>query len=241
MKNLIIIPSRLESSRLPNKPLADINGEPMIVHVYKRAKEANIGNVIVAAGNTEIKEVIENVGGDAILTNPNHASGSDRIYEALTIYDKDSSYDNVINLQGDLPNIQKDALTKIVSLLDSGNSDISTLGVKISSDQEILNPNIVKAYVKNLLDNNIIDDFDRTFDLSKKDFLYHHIGIYGYKRTALESFIGFNQSKAEIDRKLEQMRALENDMKIALGLVDELPISIDTQEDLEAARRVMIL
>ena len=173
MKNLIIIPSRLESSRLPNKPLADINGEPMIVHVFNRAREANIANVIVAAGNIEIKEAIENVGGEAILTNPNHASGSDRIYEALTIYDKDSSYDNVINLQGDLPNIQKDALTKIVSLLDSGNSDISTLGVKISSDQEILNPNIVKVYVKNLSDNNIIDDFDRTFDLSKKDFLYH--------------------------------------------------------------------
>ena len=144
MKNLIIIPSRLESSRLPNKPLADINGEPMIVHVFNRAREANIANVIVAAGNIEIKDVIENVGGEAILTKSDHASGSDRIYEALNLYDKDSSYDNVINLQGDLPNIKKDALTKIVSLLDSSNSDISTLGVKISSDQEILNPNIVK-------------------------------------------------------------------------------------------------
>ena len=119
MKNLIIIPSRLESSRLPNKPLADINGEPMIVHVFNRAREANIANVIVAAGNIEIKEVIENVGGEAILTKSDHASGSDRIYEALNLYDKDSSYDNVINLQGDLPNIKKDALTKIVSLLDS--------------------------------------------------------------------------------------------------------------------------
>ena len=178
MKNLIIIPSRLESSRLPNKPLADINGEPMIVHVFNRAREANIANVIVAAGNIEIKEVIENVGGEAILTKSDHASGSDRIYEALNLYDKDSSYDNVINLQGDLPNIKKDALTKIVSLLDSSNSDISTLGVKISSDQEILNPNIVKAYIKNLSENNIVDDFDRSFDLSKKDFLYHHIGIY---------------------------------------------------------------
>ena len=195
MKNLIIIPSRLESSRLPNKPLADINGEPMIVHVFNRAREANIANVIVAAGNIEIKDVIENVGGEAILTKSDHASGSDRIYEALNLYDKDSSYDNVINLQGDLPNIKKDALTKIVSLLDSSN----------------------------------------------KDFLYHHIGIYGYKRNALEAFIGLNQSKAEIDRKLEQMRAIENDMKIALGLIDELPISVDTQEDLEAARRIMVL
>tara|TARA_B100001113_G_scaffold130705_1_gene106877 strand:+ start:1528 stop:2250 length:723 start_codon:yes stop_codon:yes gene_type:complete len=239
MKNLIIIPSRLESSRLPNKPLADINGEPMIVHVYKRAKEANIGNVIVAAGNTEIKEVIENVGGDAILTNPNHASGSDRIYEALRLYDKDSSYNNIINLQGDLPNIQKNALTKIVTLLNSGDSDVSTLGIKISSDHEVLNPNIVKAYVKNLSENNHVDDFDRSFDLSKKDFLYHHIGIYGYKRNALKSFVCLDQSKAEIDRKLEQMRAIENGMKIALGLIDELPISVDTREDLEVARRTM--
>mgnify|MGYP001465609025 FL=1 len=239
MKNLIIIPSRLESSRLPNKPLADINGEPMIVHVYKRAKEANIGNVIVAAGNTEIKEVIENVGGDAILTNPNHASGSDRIYEALRLYDKDSSYNNIINLQGDLPNIQKNALTKIVTLLNSGDSDVSTLGIKISSDHEVLNPNIVKAYVKSLSENNHVDDFDRSFDLSKKDFLYHHIGIYGYKRNALKSFVCLDQSKAEIDRKLEQMRAIENGMKIALGLIDELPISVDTREDLEVARRTM--
>ncbi len=239
MKNLIIIPSRLESSRLPNKPLADINGEPMIVHVYKRAKEANIGNVIVAAGNTEIKEVIENVGGDAILTNPNHASGSDRIYEALRLYDKDSSYNNIINLQGDLPNIQKNALIKIVTLLNSGDSDVSTLGIKISSDHEVLNPNIVKAYVKNLSENNHVDDFDRSFDLSKKDFLYHHIGIYGYKRNALKSFVCLDQSKAEIDRKLEQMRAIENGMKIALGLIDELPISVDTREDLEVARRTM--
>ena len=241
MKNLIIIPSRLESSRLPNKPLADINGEPMIVHVYKRAKEANIGNVIVAAGNTEIKEVIENVGGDAILTNPNHASGSDRIYEALRLYDKDSSYNNIINLQGDLPNIQKNALTKIVTLLNSGDSDVSTLGIKISSDHEVLNPNIVKAYVKSLSENNHVDDFDRSFDLSKKDFLYHHIGIYGYKRNALKSFVCLDQSKAEIDRKLEQMRAIENGMKIALGLIDELPISVDTREDLEVARRTMAL
>ena len=114
MKNLIIIPARLESTRLPNKPLADINGEPMIAHVYKRAKEANIAKVIVAAGNVEIKEVIENIGGEAILTNPDHASGSDRIYEALNMYDKESEFDIIVNLQGDLPNIHKDALSKII-------------------------------------------------------------------------------------------------------------------------------
>ena len=239
MKNLIIIPSRLESSRLPNKPLADINGEPMIVHVYKRAKEANIANVIVAAGNVEIKEVIENIGGEAILTNSNHESGSDRIFEALNIYDKESKFDNIINLQGDLPNIHKDALFRIISLLESNDADISTLGVKISSEEEFLNPNIVKAYIKNISESNYVDDFDRRFDIGKEEFLYHHVGIYGYKRKALEAFVGFDQSKAEIERKLEQMRAIENGMKIVLGLIDEIPISVDTQQDLEIARRNM--
>lgn len=241
MKNLIIIPARLESTRLPNKPLADINGEPMIVHVYKRAKEANIAKVIVAAGNVEIKEVIENIGGEAILTNPDHASGSDRIYEALNMYDKESKFDIIVNLQGDLPNIHKDALSKIISLLESNDADISTLGVKISSEEEFLNKNIVKAYVKNISESNYVDDFDRRFDIGKEEFLYHHVGIYGYKRKALETFIGFDQSESEIERKLEQMRAIENGMKIVLGLIDELPISVDTQEDLEIARRSMDL
>tara|TARA_Y100000996_G_scaffold170848_1_gene132785 strand:+ start:23 stop:748 length:726 start_codon:yes stop_codon:yes gene_type:complete len=241
MKNLIIIPARLESTRLPNKPLADINGEPMIAHVYKRAKEANIAKVIVAAGNVEIKEAIENIGGEAILTNPDHASGSDRIYEALNMYDKESKFDIIVNLQGDLPNIHKDALSKIISLLESNDADISTLGVKISSEEEFLNKNIVKAYVKNISESNYVDDFDRRFDIGKEEFLYHHVGIYGYKRKALETFIGFDQSESEIERKLEQMRAIENGMKIVLGLIDELPISVDTQEDLEIARRSMDL
>ena len=241
MKNLIIIPARLESTRLPNKPLADINGESMIAHVYKRAKEANIAKVIVAAGNVEIKEVIENIGGEAILTNPDHASGSDRIYEALNMYDKESKFDIIVNLQGDLPNIHKDALSKIISLLESNDADISTLGVKISSEEEFLNKNIVKAYVKNISESNYVDDFDRRFDIGKEEFLYHHVGIYGYKRKALETFIGFDQSESEIERKLEQMRAIENGMKIVLGLIDELPISVDTQEDLEIARRSMDL
>ena len=241
MKNLIIIPARLESTRLPNKPLADINGEPMIAHVYKRAKEANIAKVIVAAGNVEIKEVIENIGGEAILTNPDHASGSDRIYEALNMYDKESKFDIIVNLQGDLPNIHKDALSKIISLLESNDADISTLGVKISSEEEFLNKNIVKAYVKNISESNYVDDFDRRFDIGKEEFLYHHVGIYGYKRKALETFIGFDQSESEIERKLEQMRAIENGMKIVLGLIDELPISVDTQEDLEIARISMDL
>ena len=144
-------------------------------------------------------------------------------------------------MQGDLPNIDKDALFRIISLLELNDADISTLGVKISSEEEFLNPNIVKAYVKNISESNYVDDFDRRFDIGKEEFLYHHVGIYGYKRKALETFIGFDQSESEIERKLEQMRAIENGMKIVLGLIDELPISVDTQEDLEIARRNMDL
>ena len=239
MKNLIIIPSRLESSRLPNKPLADINGTSMIVHVFKRAKEVGIADVLVAAGNREIKNAIKSIGGDVILTNPDHLSGSDRIYEALCKYDKNMIFDNVINLQGDLPNIKKEALMKTISLLNDSNTDISTIGVKISSSKELLNPNVVKAYVKNIKDNNYVEDFGRIFYDDKKEYLYHHIGVYGYKRRSLETFINLKQSETEIDRKLEQMRAIDNGMKIVLGLVNELPISVDTKEDLEYARRIM--
>ena len=208
----------------------------MIVHVFKRAKEVGIADVLVAAGNREIKNAIKSIGGDVILTNPDHLSGSDRIYEALCKYDKNMIFDNVINLQGDLPNIKKEALMKTISLLNDSNTDISTIGVKISSSKELLNPNVVKAYVKNIKDNNYVEDFDRIFDDDKKEYLYHHIGVYGYKRRSLETFINLKQSETEIDRKLEQMRAIDNGMKIVLGLVNELPISVDTKEDLEKAK-----
>ena len=191
MKNLIIIPARLESTRLPNKPLADINGEPMIAHVYKRAKEANIAKVIVAAGNVEIKEVIENIGGEAILTNPDHASGSDRIYEALNMYDKESKFDIIVNLQGDLPNIHKDALSKIISLLESNDADISTLGVKISSEEEFLNKNIVKAYVKNISESNYVDDFDRRLEKRLQNRL--NLGQIWVNFDQNGSFLNFRQ------------------------------------------------
>ena len=171
MKNLIIIPSRLESARLPGKPLADINGDPMIVHVYKRAVEANIADVIVATGNIEIKKVIENAGGEAILTKQNHPSGSDRVFEAMNIYDPNNSYHNIVNLQGDLPNIDKKALSKIVNLLTNNEADISTLGAKIISEVDFGNPNIVKAYVKDISTSNQVEDFNRKFDEDKNKYL----------------------------------------------------------------------
>ncbi|MBJ65435.1 MAG: 3-deoxy-manno-octulosonate cytidylyltransferase [Rhodobiaceae bacterium] len=239
MKNLIIIPSRLESTRLPAKPLADINGDPMIVHVYKRAVEANIADVIVATGNIEIKKVIENAGGEAILTKQNHPSGSDRVFEAMNIYDPNNSYHNIVNLQGDLPNIDKKALSKIVNLLTNNEADISTLGAKIISEVDFGNPNIVKAYVKDISTSNQVEDFNRKFDEDKNKYLYHHIGIYGYKRESLKRFVELKQTKEELKRKLEQMRALENGMTIVMDLISKLPISVDTEEDLELAREVI--
>ena len=239
MKNLIIIPSRLESTRLPGKPLADINGFPMIVHVYKRAVEADIADVIVATGNIEIKKVIENAGGEAILTDPSHPSGSDRIYEAVNIYDPNKGYQNIVNLQGDLPDIDKKALSKIINLLENNDADISTLGAEIISEVDFGNPNIVKAYVKDINKSNQVEDFNRKFDRDKNKYLYHHIGIYGYKRESLKRFVGLEQSKEELKRKLEQMRALENGMTIVMDLVSKMPVSVDTEEDLKIAREVI--
>ncbi|MEC7831205.1 MAG: 3-deoxy-manno-octulosonate cytidylyltransferase [Pseudomonadota bacterium] len=239
MKNLIIIPSRLESTRLPGKPLADINGFPMIVHVYKRAVEADIADVIVATGNIEIKKVIENAGGEAILTDPSHPSGSDRIYEAVNIYDPNKGYQNIVNLQGDLPDIDKKALSKIINLLENNDADISTLGAEIISEVDFGNPNIVKAYVKDINKSNQVEDFNRKFDRDKNKYLYHHIGIYGYKRESLKRFVELEQSKEELKRKLEQMRALENGMTIVMDIVSKLPVSVDTEEDLKIAREVI--
>ena len=241
MKNTaIIIPTRLAARRFPNKPLAKINNIPMIIHVLNRAKESQVGEVYVATPDKEIFDIVNDNGGVAILSEGDHNSGSDRVHE-IYLKKLENNVDLIINLQGDMPNIKPSCITRLEKLMRSSGCDIGTLASDIKNTEELLNPNIVKAYIKNLSENNIVDDFDRSFDLSKKDFLYHHIGIYGYKRNALEAFIGLNQSKAEIDRKLEQMRAIENDMKIALGLIDELPISVDTQEDLEAARRIMVL
>ena len=239
MKNLIIIPSRLESTRLPGKPLADINGFPMIVHVYKRAVEADIADVIVATGNIEIKKVIENAGGEAILTDPSHPSGSDRIYEVVNIYDPNKGYQNIVNLQGDLPDIDKKALSKIINLLENNDADISTLGAEIISEVDFGNPNIVKAYVKDINKSNQVEDFNRKFDRDKNKYLYHHIGIYGYKRESLKRFVELEQSKEELKRKLEQMRALENGMTIVMDIVSKLPVSVDTEEDLKIAREVI--
>ena len=239
MKNVIIIPSRMESSRLPGKPLAEIEGLPMIVHVYHRALEADCGEVIVAAGDKEICEVIKKHGGEAILTKSSHPSGSDRIHEALNIFDPEKNYENIINLQGDLPNIKKDAIKKILLLLYSDEStDISTLGANIGPN-DIDNPNVVKAIVRDYKRSKKVDDFVRTIDDKKNDGIYHHIGVYGYRRQALERFVHLKQSVREKKKKLEQLRALDNNMVISIELIDNIPVGVDTEEDLNLIRKKM--
>ena len=239
MKNVIIIPSRMESSRLPGKPLAEIEGLPMIVHVYHRALEADCGEVIVAAGDKEICEVIKKHGGEAILTKSSHPSGSDRIHEALNIFDPEKNYENIINLQGDLPNIKKDAIKKILLLLYSDEStDISTLGANIGPN-DIDNPNVVKAIVRDYKRSKKVDDFVRTIDDKKNSGIYHHIGVYGYRRQALERFVHLKQSIREKKKKLEQLRALDNNMVISIELIDNIPVGVDTEEDLNLIRKKM--
>lgn len=237
MSNLIIIPARLESTRLPNKPLADIDGTPMIIHVLNRGLESACGDVVVATSNKEIQDIVESYGAKAIMTNPNHPSGSDRIYEALNIFDNDLKYKNIVNLQGDLPTIDPNLIKLTFKLIeDNQEADISTLGGKIKDRAELEDLNVVKAYVKNNDKPLYADDFIRSpkgYDPKK---LYHHLGIYGYKRYSLEKFIKTKQSKREKSLKLEQLRALDNNMKIAIDIINEIPIGVDTEDDLYNVR-----
>ena len=238
MENLIIIPARLESSRLPNKPLAQIADLPMIVHVMNRAVESKCGDVIVATPNQEIFDIINTHNGIAVMTKFSHESGSDRIFEALEKYDQDEKYEKIINLQGDLPTINPSLINQTCNLLEENlDADISTLCSPIFDNKEFENPNIVKAYIKNPSKPTYADDFVRMPGSYNYDKLYHHLGIYGYKRSSLKKFISTNQSAREKDYKLEQLRALDNDMKIVIDFIKDIPIGVDTEDDLYNVRK----
>ena len=238
MNNLIIIPARLESSRLPNKPLADICGSPMIIHVLNRGLESKCGDVVVATSNIEIRDVVESYGAKAIMTDSKHPSGSDRIYEALNIIDNKNKYKNIVNLQGDLPTIDPGLIKLTFKLIENNKeADISTLGGTIKDTNELKDPNVVKAYVKNIDQPLYADNFIRSPEGYDSNKLYHHLGIYGYKRKSLEKFIKTKQSKREKEFKLEQLRALDNGMKIAIDLINQIPIGVDTKDDLYKVRK----
>lgn len=240
-KPIILIPARMASTRLPGKPLEDIAGLPMIIQVLKRGQECNLGPVAVACDNHEVFELVEAHGGKAVLTNPDHPSGSDRIFEALEKLDPNKEYDSVINLQGDLPTIDPETVQKAFAMLSDPAVDIGTLGVVIDNEKDKNNPSVVKAVVE-------LDDahskgralyFTRAVAPTGDGPYLHHIGIYTYRRDALEKFVTLKPSYLEQREKLEQLRALANNMRIDLGVVQTNPLGVDTPEDLAEARRIL--
>jgi len=242
MKNtVIIIPTRLGAKRFPNKPLAKINNVPMIIHVLNRAQESKVGEVFVATPDNEIYKVVKKSGGKAILTKPEHSSGSDRVYEA---YEKElqNDVDMIINLQGDMPNIKPEAISKLERLMRNNACDIGTLASCITDKNEIKDPNVVKVHIEQTLGNDNFfsaKDFFRTKKDLNNEKIYHHCGIYIFTKDALSRYVNLPRSKLEIERSLEQMRAMENNMTIKVGLSNFMPLSVDTEEDLEKVSQEM--
>ena len=235
MKNTaIIIPTRLNAKRFPNKPLAKINGIPMIIHVLNRAKESKVGEVFVATPDDEIFQVVKENGEKAILTKTEHLSGSDRVYEAYTKELK-NDVDLIINLQGDMPNIQPQSISKLAKLMRSNNCDIGTLASHITNKKDIIDPNIVKVHIgQTLKETNFLvaKDFFRIKKDLNNNKIYHHIGIYAFTNIALTKYVKLSRSKLEIERNLEQMRAMENNLIIKVGLCNFLTLGVDTEKDL---------
>ena len=242
MKNsAIIIPTRLGAKRFPNKPLAKINGVPMIIHVLNRAQESKIGEVLVATPDDEIFQVVKENGGKAILTKPDHLSGSDRVYEAY-IKELKNNVDLIFNLQGDLPNINSNFISKLEKLMRSNDCDIGTLAFSIVDKNEIADMNVVKVEMDEILKG---DDFFKAKDFfrikkdSNHEKIYHHIGIYAFTNIALTKYVKFSRSKLERERNLEQMRAMENNLIVKVGLSDSTPLGVDKKADLDKISKEM--
>lgn len=239
-KPLVLIPARLAATRLPDKPLADICGEPMIVHVWRRACEAGIGPVAVATDAPEIIEAVKRAGGDAVLTRADHASGSDRIFEALQKLDPSGTYDAVVNVQGDLPTVDPKAIAVSLMPLQNKEVAISTLVAEIGIEEERTNPNVVKMVGSEIAPGHFRAlYFTRATAPYGEGPLYHHIGLYAYRRSALERFVAMQPSPLERREKLEQLRALEAGMRIDAVVVDDVPLGVDTPHDLERARQMI--
>ena len=239
MKTLIIIPSRLSATRLPGKPLLKINDISIISHVYKKAKEANIGEVIVATEDQEIVDDVKKNGGKAILTSNKHKTGTDRIYEAYQQLKLDN-IDFIMNIQGDEPAINIQDIINLNQMMINHKAEIGTLAAKIQNKSDLTNENIVKVITQNNLED---DPFSqaKTFLRRSEDALniYHHIGIYCYSSEILKNFVELAQSKNEIEKRLEQLRALDNNIKINVALASEAPIGVDTEEDYLALKKIM--
>ena len=241
MKTLVIIPSRMSASRLPGKPLLKINGKSIISHVFKRAESSEVGEVVVATEDKEIVNDVKKNGGNVILTSRNHKTGTDRIFEVFDKFLKRKPQ-TIINLQGDMPNIDPSAIKILSNYMSKNLCDIATLGSKFKDNKEIENINNVKVATNNALSSNKFDeaiDFFRNNENIKERHVYHHIGIYAFTKEALLRYVSLDRTKKELDRNLEQLRALENNMKIHIGYTPSSPLSIDTEEDLKNVQELM--
>jgi 3-deoxy-manno-octulosonate cytidylyltransferase (CMP-KDO synthetase) len=240
MKTLVIIPSRLTAMRLPGKPLLKINGLSIISHVFKKAEEANIGEVLIATEDQEIIEDVKQNGGQAILTSNKHKTGTDRIYEAIQKLGR-SDIDYIMNLQGDEPLMNIEDIKNLNNKMIQTKSQLGTLASNISDDKLYDDQNVVKVITKESLD---ISEFPEALDFIRKtsnvsENIYHHLGIYCYQLETLKKFVSYDQSHNEIKNKLEQLRALDNNIKINVALAKSSPIGVDTQEDFVAIKKIM--
>ena len=240
MKTLIVIPARMSSSRFPDKPMALLNSKPMILHVWERAIGSKLGRVLVACCEKEVAECIQSAGGEAILTDPKLPSGTDRVFEAIKDDNNFLQFDSIINLQGDMPLIDIKSIKYVNDPIAQG-YDISTLVTTFSSTYEMENDNITKAKVEWIRRNKIGEAVDFNKNINKIDGknIYHHVGIYGFTPEALSQFVRLPPSKNEKKFKLEQLRALDNNMTIGVSFVKNIPISVDTYEDLLKAEKLI--
>ena len=240
MSTLILIPARMASTRLPGKPLADIAGRPMIVHVAARAAESGLGRVVVATDTDAVAQAVRANGFEAAMTRADHESGSDRIFEALTALDPAGKVEIVVNVQGDLPTVDPATIQAALRPLDDAAVDIATLGVEIVRDDEKTNPNVVKIVGSALTESRLRAlYFTRATAPWGDGPLYHHIGLYAYRRAALERFVSLKPSPLEKRERLEQLRALEAGMRIDAEIVTTVPLGVDTPEDLDRAREFL--
>jgi 3-deoxy-manno-octulosonate cytidylyltransferase (CMP-KDO synthetase) len=240
MNPVVLIPARLAATRLPNKPLADIHGAPMIVHVWRRAMEAGIGAVVVATDSEAIAEAVTRAGGRVQMTRADHPSGSDRIAEALEALDPEGQHDVVVNVQGDLPTIAPATIRAALAPMEDPGIDLATLVAEITREEERTASQVVKMVGTETAPGQFrCLYFTRATAPWGEGPLWHHIGLYAWRRTALTCFVALPPSPLERREKLEQLRALEAGMRIAAVAVDAVPLGVDTPEDLDRAREMM--
>ena len=240
MNTLVLIPARMASTRLPDKPLADIAGRPMIVHVAERATASGLGRVVVATDAGQIAAAVRAAGFEAVMTRSDHQSGSDRIFEALSLLDPEGLVETVVNVQGDLPTIEPATIRAVLQPFEDLAVDIATLGVEIVRDEERTDPNVVKIVGSPVASARLRAlYFTRAGAPWGEGPLYHHIGLYAFRRAALEKFVALPPSTLERRERLEQLRALEAGMRIDAEIVEAAPLGVDTPRDLERARDIL--